>query len=467
MIPAVRAAGGLAPRQLRAARRPDPAARHPRQHGRLRRDQLQEPGDRRVRHAHRRARVSTSPRRATRSATTRRRPSRQRQRAAVPLLRAEGPGARGRPLHPSRRRATATPSRTGCSACSSWSPRVTATSTRTPARSCRSGGAGRRRSSPAAARRRSARATCCTTRSATRSSSSRPRPWTFARGTTPPGQGPVTTSYRPGSRALNYRSEPFMHRLEVDALDRLKAYAYNSYTFGDPSTPMPRGYLGDPDQDPPRARRLGALPRVPPARRRRPLAREPARDPTYDYAGHRPQQDAGRAVRLAAPRLPVDRPRRVLQPRDRGWRRRRAAGRRRLPAPLPHRRALRLRHVERLARLRHQPARLRAAARPRPAAGPGRLDRPDRPDDAGRHHDHRRQPRRSGSSRSCRRRACRRRRPATPSPSTARCGTGSAATARRDDDNVYYGEPEDTHRRLVRPRRTSDEPWRTGLPEPP
>ena len=64
--------------------------------------------------------------------------------------------------------------------------------------------------------------------------------------TTLPVKDPVTTSYRPGSRALNYRSEPFMHRLAVDPLDRLKAYSYNSYTFGDPATPMPRGYLGDP-----------------------------------------------------------------------------------------------------------------------------------------------------------------------------------------------------------------------------
>ena len=61
-----------------------------------------------------------------------------------------------------------------------------------------------------------------------------------------PVKDPRTTSYRPASRALNYRSEPFMHRLGVDSLDRLKAYGYNSYTFGDPATPMTRGYLGDP-----------------------------------------------------------------------------------------------------------------------------------------------------------------------------------------------------------------------------
>ena len=61
-----------------------------------------------------------------------------------------------------------------------------------------------------------------------------------------PVKDPVTTSYRPGSRAINYRSEPFMHRLDVDPLDRLKAFGYNSYTGGDPATPMTRGYLGDP-----------------------------------------------------------------------------------------------------------------------------------------------------------------------------------------------------------------------------
>ncbi len=61
-----------------------------------------------------------------------------------------------------------------------------------------------------------------------------------------PVKDPLTTSYRPGSRALNYRSEPFMHRLGVDQRDRLKAFAYNSYTMGDPATPITRGYLGDP-----------------------------------------------------------------------------------------------------------------------------------------------------------------------------------------------------------------------------
>ncbi|MCW2998263.1 MAG: uncharacterized protein JWN65_1812 [Solirubrobacterales bacterium] len=57
---------------------------------------------------------------------------------------------------------------------------------------------------------------------------------------------PITTSYRPSARAMNYRSEPFMHRLQRDA--RHKAQSYNSYTFGDPATPMPRAYLGDPSK---------------------------------------------------------------------------------------------------------------------------------------------------------------------------------------------------------------------------
>ena len=61
-----------------------------------------------------------------------------------------------------------------------------------------------------------------------------------------PVKDPLTTSYRPGSRALNYRSEPFMHRLAVDGQDRLKAFAYNSFTGGDPATPITRGYLADP-----------------------------------------------------------------------------------------------------------------------------------------------------------------------------------------------------------------------------
>ena len=55
---------------------------------------------------------------------------------------------------------------------------------------------------------------------------------------------PHTTSYRPGSRAINYRSEPFFNRVERANLQ--KSLGYSSYTFADPATEIPRGYLGDP-----------------------------------------------------------------------------------------------------------------------------------------------------------------------------------------------------------------------------
>ena len=54
----------------------------------------------------------------------------------------------------------------------------------------------------------------------------------------------TTGSYRPGSFALNYRSEPFRNRLL--AFPKEKSHAYSSVTFGDPATPMMRGYLADP-----------------------------------------------------------------------------------------------------------------------------------------------------------------------------------------------------------------------------
>ena len=56
---------------------------------------------------------------------------------------------------------------------------------------------------------------------------------------------PTTDSYRPGSRAINYRSEPFMNRLERA---EKKSLSYNSYTFGDPATPIMRAYSADPSK---------------------------------------------------------------------------------------------------------------------------------------------------------------------------------------------------------------------------
>ncbi|MEV4315437.1 hypothetical protein [Actinocrispum sp. NPDC049592] len=67
--------------------------------------------------------------------------------------------------------------------------------------------------------------------------------------------GTDTESYRPGSRALNYRSEPFFRRQELlvqtqgaddSTLPASESLNYSSYIFGDPATPMPRSYLGEP-----------------------------------------------------------------------------------------------------------------------------------------------------------------------------------------------------------------------------
>ncbi len=55
---------------------------------------------------------------------------------------------------------------------------------------------------------------------------------------------PHTKAYRPGSRAINYRSESFMNRLD-HAPDH-KSVVYGSYTFGDTTNVSPRGYQGDP-----------------------------------------------------------------------------------------------------------------------------------------------------------------------------------------------------------------------------
>ncbi len=55
---------------------------------------------------------------------------------------------------------------------------------------------------------------------------------------------PITEAYRPGGRALNYRAEPFMDRLNAEPHE--KAHAYSSTMFGDPATIIPQGYVGDP-----------------------------------------------------------------------------------------------------------------------------------------------------------------------------------------------------------------------------
>ena len=60
---------------------------------------------------------------------------------------------------------------------------------------------------------------------------------------------PFTSAYRPGARAINYRSESFMNRLALQHERYGRAdhsQAYSSYAFGDPTTPIARSYLGDP-----------------------------------------------------------------------------------------------------------------------------------------------------------------------------------------------------------------------------
>jgi FtsP/CotA-like multicopper oxidase with cupredoxin domain len=71
----------------------------------------------------------------------------------------------------------------------------------------------------------------------------------------PDNCGYNTEAYRPGSRALNYRSEPFYRRLELQTflglqdattLDAAESLIYGSYMNGDPATPINRSYLGEP-----------------------------------------------------------------------------------------------------------------------------------------------------------------------------------------------------------------------------
>jgi FtsP/CotA-like multicopper oxidase with cupredoxin domain len=60
---------------------------------------------------------------------------------------------------------------------------------------------------------------------------------------------PTLGAYRPGTRALNYRSEPFMNRMQLQRklTGRFdESLAYSSYAFGDPATPVMRTYLGEP-----------------------------------------------------------------------------------------------------------------------------------------------------------------------------------------------------------------------------
>ena len=65
-----------------------------------------------------------------------------------------------------------------------------------------------------------------------------------------PQRDPLTDTYRPGGRALNYRSEPFginqMHLQHEYFGFEDESMGYSAYTFGDVPTTIPRSYIGDP-----------------------------------------------------------------------------------------------------------------------------------------------------------------------------------------------------------------------------
>lgn len=65
-----------------------------------------------------------------------------------------------------------------------------------------------------------------------------------------PQRDPLTDTYRPGARALNYRSEPFginnMHVQHEYFGFEDESMGYSSYAYGDAAPTIPRSYLGDP-----------------------------------------------------------------------------------------------------------------------------------------------------------------------------------------------------------------------------
>ncbi len=64
-----------------------------------------------------------------------------------------------------------------------------------------------------------------------------------------PQRDQMADDYRPSTRAINYRSESFANNLllqhKLFGIED-ESMGYSSYTFGDPTTPIPRSYLGDP-----------------------------------------------------------------------------------------------------------------------------------------------------------------------------------------------------------------------------
>lgn len=60
---------------------------------------------------------------------------------------------------------------------------------------------------------------------------------------------PIGDVYRPSTRLINYRSEAQFNRFVLQARRfgfEDESHGYGSYTYGDPGTPVPRSYVGDP-----------------------------------------------------------------------------------------------------------------------------------------------------------------------------------------------------------------------------
>ena len=116
---------------------------------------------------------------------------------------------------------------------------------------------------------------------------------------------PYTGAYRPGDRALNYRSEPFMNRLQLqqEVEGRFdESVAYSSYAFGDPATPRCPLLFGRPGQGAGHPWRLRGLSCASCPRRLDSLA-SPARRGAGQLRRRPGQTSAARAACLGAARF--------------------------------------------------------------------------------------------------------------------------------------------------------------------
>ena len=259
-----------------------------------------------------------------------------------------------------------------------------------------------------------------------------------------PRVDPHTESYRPG-RARDQLPLRAVHAIASSGRRSEEAHAYSSYTFGDPATPIPRGYLGDPTKI--RILHAGAEMfhvfhlhgggirwRLNPRRRhdllttqdtglnKYPKARTPPRRGWTRRPSARasPTTSRSRAAPAACSRAPASSCSTATSPSTTS----RACG------------------ASGASSTRGSPTSRRcptASPRRTPVDSAGLIGT-TMPDGTTHHGG---QPRRSGSTRSCRRRAC------ASTTRTRRCGTATEATRRP----LYLGEPEDKRRRPTTPTR--------------